>query len=92
MEEIQSYIEGSCHSHLFDRICKHMAGTCKTEEEKKNFWNQVAFTNYHQNIYVAPWNYPNLPSYVEDTDKNFNAFLEILEEWKPEIIYFYKGA
>ena len=90
--EIQSYIEGSCHSHLFDRICKHMAGTCKTEEEKKNFWNQVAFTNYHQNIYVAPWNYPNLPSYVEDTDKNFNAFLEILEEWKPEIIYFYKGV
>ena len=89
--EIQSYIEGSSHSHLFDSICRYMAGTCKTEEEKKTFWNQVAFTNYHQNIYVAPWNFPNLPPYVEDTDKNFKAFLEILEEWKPEIIYFYKG-
>lgn len=89
--EIQSYIEGSSHSHLFDRICRYMAGTCKTEEEKKTFWNQVAFTNYHQNIYVAPWNYPNLPPYVEDTDKNFKAFLEVLDELKPEIIYFYKG-
>lgn len=90
--EIQSYIEGSSHSHLFDRICRYMAGTCKTEEEKKTFWNQVAFTNYHQNIYVAPWNYPNLPPYVEDTDKNFKAFLEVLDELKPEIIYFCKDV
>ena len=90
--EIQSYIEGSSHSHLFDKICRYMTGTCETEDDKKNFWNKVAFTNYHQNIYVAPWNYTNLPSYVEDTEKNFKAFLEVLEKWEPEIIYFYKGV
>ena len=67
--EIQSYIEGSSHSHLFERIYKFM-GKGESEEDKMFFWNQVAFINYHQNIYVAPWNYINLPAYVEDTEKN----------------------
>lgn len=85
--EVDNFIEGN-PAHYFSDFTKFMIG--KQDEIpleiREPFWNHVAFYNYDQNIHFT-LNDNDSADHAHDTEENFVAFMEVLEELKPEVIY-----
>lgn len=90
--EIESYLEGfpypsyDAFTYLMLDKRDHL-----TEQEKRDFWEQVAFTNYIQHYwpdgYTPPYN-GNEPLF----DADYEAFKEVLDELKPQIVIVWNEA
>ncbi len=85
--EVDNFIEGN-PAHYFTDFTKFMIG--KQDEIpleiREPFWNHVAFYNYDQNIHFT-LNDNDSADHAHNTEENFTAFMEVLEELKPEVIY-----
>lgn len=86
--EVESYLE-QVHSHYsYGYITKYFYKTNKSvsEELKREFWDSVAFTNFLQNMHMS---YQTLE--YKKNKKMFNnnipAFMTLLDELQPEVIY-----
>jgi hypothetical protein len=86
--EVESYLE-QVHSHYsYGYITKYFYKTNKSvsEELKREFWDSVAFTNFLQNMHMS---YQTLE--YKKNKKMFNnnipAFMTLLNELQPEVIY-----
>lgn len=77
--EINDYLKG-CKFSSYDNFTDFMVEYTSLNKEK--LWGRIAFTNYVQ--YFLPSF--NTPSQTKDDIRNFEAFLETLEELKPDII------
>ena len=86
--EVESYLE-QVHSHYsYGYITKYFYKTNRSvsEELKREFWDSVAFTNFLQNMHMS---YQTL-EYKENKDmfdNNIPAFMTLLNELQPEVIY-----
>jgi hypothetical protein len=86
--EVESYLE-QVHSHYsYGYITKYFYKTNKSvsEELKREFWDSIAFTNFLQNMHMS---YQTL-EYKENKDmfdNNIPAFMTLLNELQPEVIY-----
>lgn len=90
--EIESYLEGfpypsyDAFTYLMLDKRDHL-----TEQEKRDFWEQVAFTNYIQHYwpdgYTPPYN-GNEPLF----DADYGVFKEVLDELKPQIVIVWNEA
>ena len=85
--EVDNFIEGN-PAHHFTDFTKFMIG--KQDEipldMREPFWNHVAFYNYDQNIHFT-LNDNDSSDHAHDTEENFQAFMEVMEELKPEVVY-----
>jgi hypothetical protein len=85
---VESYLE-QVHSHYsYGYITKYFYKTNKTvpETQKREFWDSIAFTNFLQNMHMS---YQTL-EYKENKDmfdNNIPAFMTLLDELQPEVIY-----
>lgn len=86
--EVESYLE-QVHSHYsYGYITKYFYKTNKTvpEAQKREFWDSIAFTNFLQNMHMS---YTTLE--YKKNKKMFNnnipAFMTLLDELQPEVIY-----
>lgn len=90
--EIESYLEGgrypsfSAFTHIMTNVRDHL-----TEQQKRNFWDSVSFTNYIQHF----WKDETTPSYSDNKDlfdNDYEALLDVLEETKPEIVFVWNPS
>jgi len=90
--EIDCYIEGSPYP-AYSAFTKYMLGKPDylTKEEKKEFWDSVAFYQYTQHFLPDGFT----PSYKEEKDmfdKDYPFFVETLKDLKPEIVLVWNPA
>ena len=85
--EVDSFIEGNS-AHYFSDFTKFMIGKMDEIplELRGDFWDSIAFYNYDQNIHFT-LNDNDSADHAHDTEENFAAFMEALEELNPEVIY-----
>ena len=85
--EVDNFIEGN-PAHHFTDFTKFMIGKMDEIplELRGGFWDSVAFYNYDQNIHFT-LNDNDSADHAHDTEENFAAFMEALEELNPEVIY-----
>ena len=86
--EVESYLE-QVHSHYsYGYITKYFYKTNKSvsEELKREFWDSIAFTNFLQNMHMS-YNTLEYKDNKDMFDNNIPAFVTLLEELQPEVIY-----
>ena len=85
--EVDSFIEGN-PAHYFSDFTKFMIGKMDEIplELRGDFWDSIAFYNYDQNIHFT-LNDNDSPDHAHDTEENFTAFMDALEELNPKVIY-----
>ena len=86
--EVESYLE-ECDSHYsYSYITKYFFRTNKSvpEDKKRDFWDSIAFTNFLQNMHMS---YTTLEyeKNKEMFNNNIPAFMTLLDELQPEVIY-----
>lgn len=90
--EVNSYLEGfsyqafSAFTYLMLNKRDHL-----TDQEKSEFWEQVAFTNYIQHY----WPDGSSPKYFENKalyDTDHEAFAQVVDELKPHLIFVWNEA
>lgn len=90
--EIESYLEGgrypsfSAFTHIMTNVRDHL-----TEQQKRDFWDSVTFTNYIQHF----WKNESTPPYSTNKelfDNDYEALLDVLEAVKPEIVFVWNPA
>lgn len=91
--EIDSYIEENDKYPKYSLFTEAMMGIDDdiTKKEKEDFWEHVTFYNYLQ-FYCSE---SNVPSYYDNNDlyeKDFQAFKNMLQEIKPEVIYVWNPS
>lgn len=90
--EIDSYLDGfpypafSAFTHIMLKMRDHI-----TEEDKNDFWNKVAFTNYIQH-YWPDGKSPEYSDNIELYDTDYEALMQAVEELKPNIILIWNKA
>ncbi len=84
--EISSFIYGEARYPAYSAFTYYMtkAADEMTSEHKKELWEHVAFTNYLQ---IFHDNDKSLPADEQLYTDSFPAFLQVLEELKPHVIY-----
>ena len=91
--EIDSYTEGErCPSYgEFTRFMTGIRGRIISRQERADFWDRVAFYNYIQHFLpeAEDFTYPDRKSVL---DADFPAFMQVLEELRPELIYIWTDA
>lgn len=91
--EIDSYTEGErCPSYgEFTRFMTGIRGRIITQNERLDFWNSVAFYNYIQHFLpeAEDFSYQERKSVL---DADFPAFMQVLEELEPDVIYIWTDA
>lgn len=90
--EVESYLEGFPYPS-FDAFTYLMLDKRDylSEDEKRNFWDQVAFTNYIQHY----WPDGYTPPYEDNKslfDADYEALEEVLDELKPQIVIVWNNA
>jgi hypothetical protein len=86
--EVESYLE-QVHSHYsYGYITKYFYKTNKSvsEELKREFWDSIAFTNFLQNMHMS-YNTLEYKDNKDMFDNNIPAFVTLLDELQPEVIY-----
>ena len=86
--EVESYLE-QVHSHYsYGYITKYFYKTNKSvsEELKREFWDSIAFTNFLQNMHMS-YNTLEYEGNKLMFDNNIPAFMRLLDELQPEVIY-----
>lgn len=86
--EIESFLEEPAKYPTYSSVTKFLLKTNLhvPEEEKREFWEHIAFTNFIQTIQGSY----NTMFYNESPDlfdNNLPAFVKVLYELKPEVIY-----
>lgn len=85
--ELESFLEGfqyasfSAFTYLMLERRDYL-----TEDEKRNFWEQVAFTNYLQH-YLPDGYMPDYTGNEKLFDADYEAFIEVLEELNPQVVF-----
>lgn len=91
--EIDSYTEGErCPSYgEFTHFMTGIRGRIITQNERLDFWNSVAFYNYIQHFLpeAEDFSYQERKSVL---DADFPAFMQVLEELEPDVIYIWTDA
>ena len=91
--EIDSYTEGErCPSYGdFTHFMTGIRGRIITQNERLDFWNSVAFYNYIQHFLpeAEDFSYHERKSVL---DADFPAFMQVLEELEPDVIYIWTDA
>ena len=91
--EIDSYTEGErCPSYgEFTHFMTGIRGRIITMQERLDFWNSVAFYNYIQHFLpeAEDFSYQERKSVL---DADFPAFMQVLEELEPDVIYIWTDA
>lgn len=90
--EVESYLEGFPYP-AFDAFTSLLLKKRDylTEDEKRHFWDQVAFTNYIQHY----WPDGYTPAYADNKelfDTDYEAFREVLLQLKPQVVYVWHEA
>lgn len=90
--ELESFLEGFPYASYsaFTYLILHRRDYL-TEDEKRNFWEQVAFTNYLQH-YLPDGFTPDYAGHEELYDADYGAFTEVLEELKPQVVFVWGPA
>ena len=92
--EVNSYCEDEARYPVYSAFTRYMLNSKQglTTEQKYSFWENVAFYNFYQSFSPSDL----LPQGVEIEDMNKNAvkaFLQILKEINPQLIYVWtKGV
>lgn len=85
--EINAFLEENDHYPAYTYFTKLMLNKADdfTDEEKIDFWEHVAFANFMQYFCECP----QVPEYdtVNYRQEDWEAFKEVLDELKPEVIY-----
>lgn len=91
--EIDSYTEGErCPSYGdFTHFMTGIRGRIISRNERLDFWNSVAFYNYIQHFLpeAEDFSYQERKSVL---DADFPAFMQVLEELEPDVIYIWTDA
>lgn len=85
--EVDSYLEGEM-APVYSSFTRYVLNRNNAVgfDLRNDFWNHIAFYNYHQAIKTMDFlGVEELE--VPDSDTNFFAFKEVLETYKPEVIY-----
>ena len=91
--EIESYLENAAKYPTYNNISKYMLRTNQhpSESRLRELWNHVAFTNYLQDFQSdeSTLSYKRLRKRF---DNDLPAFIDVLTEYKPEVIYVFDTA
>ena len=86
--EVESYLEEAARYPTYTAVTKYLLNTNRhsSEDEKRGLWDTIAFTNFLQN-FRGGYDTLNYEDCKELFDKELPAFVKVLGELKPEVIY-----
>ena len=90
--EIDSYIDGAPYP-AYSAFTKYMLGIPDylTKEQKKEFWDSVAFHQYTQH-YLPDGFTPSYQDEKELFDKDYPVFADTINKLKPEVVFVWNPA
>ena len=91
--EIDSYIEGE-HYPIYQAFTYYMTGKgghILSEKEREAFWESVAFYNYIQHFLPEAQEF-SYEDRKEELNADFPAFIQIIRELKPSVIYIWNDT
>lgn len=90
--EIDSYIDGAPYP-AYSAFTKYMLGIPDylTKEQKKEFWDSVAFHQYTQH-YLSDGFTPSYQDEKELFDEDYPAFADTINKLQPEVVFVWNPA
>ncbi len=91
--EIDSFVNSDAKYPSYSEFTKYILSKKDyvSDEEKQSLWEKLAFYNYAQN-YKKTYQPFDESKDRDRLDKDFEAFKEVIEELRPEVIYVWHDA